>query len=104
MSIARIVDLKELGVDVNTFEKIYRMGEEDGKADERRKFAKWLQKSNFWLDYIEWKKCVRVFDDESKNYKISHVESRTATLGEVLEEYEKEQKGEGMKKEKKNEK
>lgn len=33
MSEVRVVELKELGVDYDTFEKIYRMGEEDGRAD-----------------------------------------------------------------------
>lgn len=33
MSECRVVDLKELGVSIEVFDKIYSMGEEDGKAD-----------------------------------------------------------------------
>lgn len=39
MSKCRVVDLKELGVDIDTFEKIYSMGEEDGRADAIKDFA-----------------------------------------------------------------
>lgn len=33
MSEVRIVDLEKLGVDIDTFDKIYSMGEEDGRTD-----------------------------------------------------------------------
>lgn len=39
MSKCRVVDLKELGVDIDTFEKIYSMGEEDSRADTIKDFA-----------------------------------------------------------------
>jgi len=33
MSEVRVVDLKELGVNKEVFDKIYSMGEQDGRAD-----------------------------------------------------------------------
>lgn len=44
MSEVRIVDLKKLGVDIDTFEKIYSMGEEDGRADAIEEFVKAIEK------------------------------------------------------------
>ena len=48
MSGARIVDLEKLGVDIDTFDKIYSMGEEDGRADAIEEFCK--QYKNFQSD------------------------------------------------------
>lgn len=66
--------------------------EKDEKEKTIKDFAEWLQKESiFYLNYVDWKKCVRVVDEENPNYEISHTESVNATLDEVLAEYEKEQ-------------
>lgn len=44
MSEVRSVDLQELGVTIETFEKIYSMGEEDGREDAIDEFAKELHR------------------------------------------------------------
>lgn len=38
MSECRVVDLKELGISKEIFDKIYSMGEEDGRADAIEEF------------------------------------------------------------------
>jgi len=59
MSEVRVVDLKELGVSKEVFDKIYSMGEQDGRADAIKDFAEWLPKNfdlrfsnnpNVWVD------------------------------------------------------
>lgn len=40
MSECRVVDLKELGVSKEVFDKIYSMGEEDGRTDAIDEFIK----------------------------------------------------------------
>lgn len=67
MSEVRIVDLEKLGVDIDTFNKIYSIGEEDGRADAEEEVEN---------------RYNRVLDDEKR---LSYEQGRA----DAIEEFEK---------------
>lgn len=60
----RMVDLKELGVDIETFDIIYRIGEEDGRSDAINECIKALEeyKQEPMTDPYEIDECIGVLN------------------------------------------
>lgn len=69
MSECRVVDLKELGVNKEVFDKIYSIGEQDGRADmieEVEDKASWIQEglSGYYKITSEAMEQLREHKDE----------------------------------------